>query len=133
VLDGLVRARELCEVMSGHLRLDLDRVEHLSVVNTNDGTDHLRDDNHVTQMGFDDGWFLVWLGFFFGLAEFFDQAHGSSFETTLEAPAGAGVYEFYELFVAEVKELIEFDTAKRECAECPLLLEVGSYLRIGRR
>ena len=68
VLDGLVRARELSEVVAGHFWLDLNGVEdlkshnsstlpplrpatkrtHLSVVDANDGANHLGDDDHVT-------------------------------------------------------------------------------------
>ena len=127
MLDGLVRARELSEVVADHLRLDLHRVEHLNVhtqqevrgqpirpsplphatpkqrerethlavVDADDGADHLGDDDHVAQVGLDDGGLLVWRGLLLGLAELLDEAHGLALETALEPTAGAGVDDLY--------------------------------------
>ena len=50
VLHGLVWDRELSKVMTNHLSLDFNVVETLSVVHTNDASDHLRNNNHVTKM-----------------------------------------------------------------------------------
>lgn len=96
--------------MTSHLRLDLDGVEYLntqsaacshqtsgvrylSVVDTNDGSNHLWDDDHVTEMCLDDGGFLIWWGFLFGLAQFLDETHGAALETALETSASTGVNE----------------------------------------
>lgn len=65
--DGLVRHGELGEVVAGHLGLDLNGVEDLSVVDTDNGTDHLGDDDHVTEVGLDGGGLLVDLGLLLGL------------------------------------------------------------------
>ena len=51
MLDRLVRDGELCEVVANHLRLDLNLVECLAVVDTNDASNHLRDNDHVAEMG----------------------------------------------------------------------------------
>ena len=47
----LVGDGELTEVVSHHVSLDLDGVEDLTVVHGNDGSDHLRDDDHVAKVG----------------------------------------------------------------------------------
>jgi hypothetical protein len=50
VLDRLVGDRELSQVVADHLRLDLNLVEGLAVVHTNDTSDHLWNNNHVPQV-----------------------------------------------------------------------------------
>ena len=91
VLHQLVGDRKFAEVVAGHLGLDFDRVEDLAVVDTDDGANHLWDDNHVAEVGLDDGGLLVWRGLLLGLAELLDEAHGFALETALEPTAGAGV------------------------------------------
>ena len=114
VLDGLVRARELSEVVADHLGLDLHRVEdlhspvnirpafyhaqsekatHLAVVDADDGTNHLGDDDHVTEVGLYDRGLLVGGRLLLGLAELLDEAHRLALETALEPAAGTGVNE----------------------------------------
>lgn len=100
MFDGLVRARELSEVVPRHFGLDFDGIEGLSVVYPDDATDHLRDDDHVSQVSLDDGRLLVRRGFFFGFAEFLDETHWTAFETAVELATGACVDEFDELFIA---------------------------------
>jgi hypothetical protein len=121
VLDGLVGDGELSEVVSNHLGLDLDLVEGLSVVDTDDGTDHLGDDDHVTEVGLDDSGLLQGGGILLGLAELLDQTHGLALKATLETSAGAGVDEVHQLLGREVQELVKVNTAVRELAESSLL------------
>jgi len=51
VLDRLVGDGELSEVVANHLRLDLNLVECLAIVDTDDASNHLRDNDHVAEMG----------------------------------------------------------------------------------
>lgn len=83
--------------MANHLRLDLDLVELLSRVDTDDGADHLGHDNHVTQVCLDEVRLLVGLGLLLGLAELLDQTHGLALQTAVEATAGARVNDITEL------------------------------------
>lgn len=107
VLDWLVGNGEFTEVVTNHLRLDLDLVELLSGVDSNDGTNHLWDDNHVTEMGLDEVWLLVWLGLLLSLAELLDQTHWLALETTVESSAGTGMDEIAELLGGEVEESVD--------------------------
>lgn len=111
VLDGAVRDGELGEVVTDHLRLDLDRVEdlgtmisreqqsryvvsaHLAVVDANDTANHLRDDDHVAQVGLDDSRLLIGGRLLLRLAELLDKTHGAALQTALEPPARASVDE----------------------------------------
>jgi hypothetical protein len=92
--------------VTNHLGLDLDLVELLSRVDTDDGSDHLGDDDHVTEVGLDEVGLLVGLSLLLGLAELLDQAHGLALETAVEPSAGTGVDEVAELLGGEVQEPI---------------------------
>ena len=60
VAHGHVGDGELAEVVSDHLRAHLDLVEGLAVVDADLGADHLRHDDHVTQVRLDGVRLLAW-------------------------------------------------------------------------
>ena len=64
---------------------------YLAVVDTDDAANHLGDDNHVTEMGLDDGGLLIRGSLLLGLAELLDETHGLALETALEPSASTGV------------------------------------------
>jgi hypothetical protein len=97
VLNGLVGDGELSEVVTSHLRLDFNLVENLTVIDTNDGTDHLRNDDHVTEMGLDDLRLLTGGGVLLGSTELFDETHRLTLKTTLESSTSTTVNELHEL------------------------------------
>lgn len=100
----ILRDGELGEVVANHLRLDLNLVELLARIDTNDGTDHLRDDDHVTKVSLDEVWLLVGLRLLLGLAELLDQTHGLALETTVESATSTGVDNIAELLGGEVEK-----------------------------
>jgi len=83
--------------MANHLRLDFHLVELLSRIYTNDATNHLGDDDHISQMSLDQVWFLVWLCLLLRLSELLDQAHGLALEATVETTAGTSMDDIAEL------------------------------------
>jgi len=92
--------------VSDHLRLDLDSVEDLSVVDSDHAADHLRDDNHITQMGFDGGGLLVGRGILLCLAQTLDEVHGLSLQAALETSSCARMDELDKLLIGKVKEFL---------------------------
>ena len=108
VLDRLIRDRELAQIVTHHLRLDLNRVELLPRVNTNDAADHLGDDNHISEVCLDDVGFLVGLGFLLGFSQFLDQTHWSALEASVKPTAGAGMEDVEEFVGWNVEESVEF-------------------------
>lgn len=50
---GLVGERKLAEISADHVELDLDVVEGLSVVDCNIGSDHLWEDDGITEVSLD--------------------------------------------------------------------------------
>ena len=51
MLHGVVSQRELTKVVTDHLSLDFNVVEVVAVVHTDNATDHLGNDDHVTEVG----------------------------------------------------------------------------------
>jgi hypothetical protein len=90
--------------VTNHFRLDLDLVELLAGVDTNNAANHLGDNNHVAEMCLDKVGLLVGLSLGLGLAELLDQAHGAALETTVETTTGTSMDEVAELFGREVEE-----------------------------
>jgi hypothetical protein len=105
-VDGwnVLRDGELSQVVANHLRLDLNLVELLAGVDTDDGADHLGDNDHVTKVGLDEVGLLVGLGLLLGLAELLDETHRLALQTAVEASAGTGVDNIAELLGGEVEE-----------------------------
>ena len=93
--------------MTNHLGLDLNLVELLTGVDTDDGTDHLGDDDHVTEVGLDEVGLLVGLGLLLGLAELLDETHGLALQTAVETSAGTGVNDITELLGRKVEEPVK--------------------------
>lgn len=90
--------------MANHLRLDLNLVELLSGVDTNNASNHLGDNNHVTEVSLDNVGLLVGLSLLLGLAQLLDEAHRAALQTTVDPAAGTGVDDIAELVGAEVQK-----------------------------
>lgn len=93
--------------MTNHLRLDLDLVELLAGVNANNATNHLGDDDHVSEVSLNKVGLLVGPSLLLGLSELLDETHGSSLQTTVDPAAGTSVDDISELVGAEVQEAVE--------------------------
>jgi len=72
--NGLVGKGELAEVVTDHLRLDFDVDEHLAVVDTGHGSDHLGKDDHGAEMGLDGVGLLTVDEADLGLAKLLEEA-----------------------------------------------------------
>ena len=92
--------------MANHLRLNLNLVEFLARVDTDDGTNHLRHDDHVTEVCLDEVGLLVGLGLLLGLAELLNETHGLALQAAVETTAGTGVNDITEFLGGEVEESI---------------------------
>jgi len=117
--------------MASHFGLDFNRVEDLAVVNSDDGTNHFWDDDHVPEVGLYYCGLFVGRSFFLGLSQFLDQTQGFAFEAAVETPASAGMDNFNELLVVEIQELLELNATVREGSECPFFLELGGNSGVG--
>ena len=106
VLNRFVSHWEFTKVMTNHFRLDFNLVKGLSIVNTDDGSDHLRNNDHVSKMRLNDLRLLIWRCFLLGLTQFLNKRHWLSLQTVRETPAGTGVHKLGELFAINNKSQI---------------------------
>ncbi len=123
---GDVGHGELAKVVTNHLGLDLGGDEEATGVDTDDGANHLGDDDHVTKVGLDGSGLLVGEALGLGLTETLDETHGLALKTTLETSAGTSVDNAHEVLVGHVEERVELDTTVGELAESSLALELSS-------
>jgi hypothetical protein len=65
VLGRLVRDGELCKIVVNHIRIDLNLVEGLAIADTNNASNHLRDNDHVAEMGLHGLWLLTYRNFLY--------------------------------------------------------------------
>ncbi|KAL3704663.1 hypothetical protein TMatcc_008335 [Talaromyces marneffei ATCC 18224] len=107
-----------CLTVSNHLRLNFNLVEFLAGVDTDNGSDHLRHNNHVTEMCLDEVGLLVGLGLLLGLAELLDETHRLALQATVETTAGTGVNDITEFLGGEVEESISCQLCSRRVTEC---------------
>jgi hypothetical protein len=116
--------------VTNHLRLDLDLVELLAGVDANDATDHLGNDDHVSEVSLDNIGLLVGLGLLLGLAELLDETHRTALQATVDATTLAGWEDASEVLAGHIEELVKVDSTVRELSERSLSLELGSLLGI---
>jgi hypothetical protein len=128
VPDWLVGERELAGVVANHLGLDLNLVEHLSVVDGQDAADHLWQDDHVAQMGLDNGWLLQRLALLLRLAQLLEQGERLALQTARVSPARSAVEHLGELVALEEEEKGQLEEASKGS-----LLKGGSYVVLSRR
>lgn len=119
---------ELTQVVANHLWTELDSVEHLTVVDTNNGANHLRDDNHVSQMGLDNSWLLVLSGSELGSTELLDETEWLLVQTSLESSSNTGVSQLSEVLSGELQEVLKVDTSVGEGLENSLSGGRGWYV-----
>merc|ERR1712072_1650451 len=120
VLDRLVGDGELTEVVSNHVSLNINLVEDLAVVNTDDRSDHLREDDHVTEVGLDALWLLafLWLGNgLLGGPKTLEEGVVLALETVLETATGTSVNELHEVSHWHHEEVLEVDSTVGVLAE----------------
>lgn len=123
VTDGLVRDGELTEVVTDHFSLNFDVLELLTVVDTNDAANHLRDDNHITEVSVDGLGLLTQIRVdgTLGLAELLDQVDLLALQTASEAAADTAREELNELLVAHNQQLVKINTTVGKLTEDTLL------------
>ena len=125
VVNGLVGKGELAEVVTDHLRLDLDGVEGLAVVDTDDRPDHGGGDDFVAAVGVDGLGLLTLGGFSLGPEDLAHEDGVLDLLATGAAAALTGGEELVDVLLAHVEELVELDTSVLELLEGSL----GGLLR----
>lgn len=121
LFDRLVGDTEFSQVVANHFSFDFNGSELGTVVHANHGTDHFRDNDHVTEVGLDYCWLFTECGSALGLSQFLDQGEGLPFESTVEAPACTAREELNQLVIGHVQQLVQVSSSVRELSEGSLL------------
>ena len=130
VPDRLVSDGELSQVHANHFRLHFNTTEHLSIVDTNDGSDHFWHNDHVSQVGLDTAWLLAWRSLLLGLSQALDEGHGLALEPTRHATTGTSSDQVHQLIVGQVQQLFELNSTEGELLELTLLTQFGYFLGV---
>ena len=135
--NGLVGHGELTEVVTNHIGLDFDGVPVLSGVDFADGTNHLGDDDSVSEMGLDGLGLLTVLAVLNRLDELLDETVVTRVDSTSESSALTGSEHADNIVGGHLEELLKLDTSVnllfewfsfgslRELRSCKFFLDRG--------
>merc|ERR1712194_257732 len=112
VTDRLVRDAELGQIVAHHVGLDLNRGEDLAVVHAHHAANHLRDDDHVTQVRLDRVRLVVRAALLLGLAKLLHKRHTLLLQAAREAAAGASVDQLHQLLARQIEQSVEVDATE---------------------
>lgn len=115
--NGSVSDGELSQVVANHLGLDLNLVEHLTVIDTNNGSNHLGEDHHVSEVGLDDSGLLIGLSGGLGLVELLHQTRGLGLESVHQSSSSTSMGELDKVLGGELHEVLEVNTSVGELLE----------------
>lgn len=117
VSDWGVSDGEFTQVVTNHLWLDFNSVENLTVVNTNNRTDHFWDNDHVSQVSLNNGWLFVWLSSKLSSSQLLDETHWLGVKTSGESSSDSSTAQLGEFFVVQANELGKVNTLEGEGLE----------------
>uniref|UniRef100_A0A8C1UK65 Uncharacterized protein n=1 Tax=Cyprinus carpio TaxID=7962 RepID=A0A8C1UK65_CYPCA len=112
-----------------HPYLDFNLVEGLAVVHADHGSNHLRQDDHVSQVSLHHLWFLHRRRLLLGLAEALEERLLLPPEAAVQPPPLSGAVELHQLLAGHVQQLVQIHTSVGEFPEGTLLLLVYVRLR----
>jgi len=127
VSDWLVRHREFSQIVTDHFWLDFDLVEHLSVVDADNGADHLGNDDDRSKMGLDAGGLgsgLVGVDSALGSSESLEEVFLSALDASGVVTSLAAAEELNEVFGLQVQELVKIDASEGVLLESSLLFDL---------
>ena len=102
--------------------LDLNTVEVLTVVHTNNAPNHLRDNDHVPKVGLDTSRALTNSSLTLGLTKTLQEGHMLPLHATVgESPAGTSREQVNELGIGQVEKFLEVNATVGKFTESPLL------------
>ena len=130
VPDRLVGNSKFSKVHADHFGFNLNTTEHLSVVDSNNRSNHLGDDDHVTQMGLNSLGLLSRLGILLGTPQTFDESHRLPLQSTAHTPPGAGTDKAHELLVGEVEQFVKINSLEGKFPEGTLLAKLSNFLGV---
>ena len=113
--------------------LNFDVGETLAVVNTNNGADHLRDDDSITQVSLDSLRLVTDGGLTLRLSELLNQALLILVQTSVELSASTSVEKLTQLLGAKLQQVVQINSSVRELSEDSLLISLINNIIINFR
>lgn len=131
MFNRLVGDGKLAKIMTNHLRLNFNLVKGLSVVDTNVGTNKLRNNDHVAQVSLNDLRFVFLRGACSSsLLNTLDQSHRLVLKTTEDLATRASRQELEQALAINFKKLLKLDSTVGKLAESSFLLQIGSVVNL---
>ena len=130
VLDRLVSDGEFTQVVTDEVGLDFDIDELLTIVDSNDGTDHFWENDSVTEVGLDGDWLLTIWALLLGLGQLFNQSHWTSLDASGKLSSMSCVKHLDDISGRHVQELLELNTSEGELSEGTGLLLLSKIDRV---
>merc|ERR1711970_673059 len=97
--------------MTDHLRLNLDLVHGLAIVNPHNTSHHLRKHDHGSEVSFHNFRFLHGSGSFLSSAEFLKEVHLLPLETSVKLPPHSAREHLCQLLIFHIEELVQVYTS----------------------
>lgn len=85
-----------CTCFNTHL------IESLAVVDSHNRSNHLRNDDHVTQVSLHNSWLLKWWRFLLCFAQLLDESQWLAFQAARETSACTAMHQLGQLLVRHV-------------------------------
>ena len=117
VCDG-----KLAEVVSNHVGLDLDNVEDLAVVDSNDGSNHFGQNDHVAQVGLDDGGLFSGRSSLLGSTQLVDESLRLGLQSTRRQTTTLTSQQLvHQVLLAQTQQSVQINAAIRKLLENAIL------------
>ena len=122
MLDWLVGQREFSQIVPDHVSLNFNRVPVFPSVDVNNGSNHLRKNNAVSEVSLDGlGLLSVW-ALFLGLSELLQESVISLMDTVGESPLLSGSHQLDQSVHVVFQQLLEFHSSVNALLKGLLLL-----------
>ena len=102
---------EFTQVVTNHLWSNFNLVEGLTVVNTNHGTDHFWEDDHVSHVSSNWRWLFVLWSSQLSSSQFLHETSWLVTQTTSKSSSDSGWSQLDELLVGHTQQLFQVDTS----------------------
>ena len=118
---------EFTQISTNHIKLDFNRVEDFTVVDTDDISNHLWHNDTVSQMSLDSGWLFSRLTLFLWFFTFHVESVVSVFDFSGESSSLSGSEQFNDLFSGKLIDLLWSVSSERILLKSLLFLLDGCH------
>ena len=111
--DWGVSNGEFTQIVTQHFWSDFHLVENLTVVDTDDGTDHFWNNDHVSHVGSDWSWLFIFWGSQLGSSQLLHETGWLGSHTTGKSSSNSSWGQLDEIFSGHFQQFFQIDTSVR--------------------